>query len=266
MSFKLFQWIFVLLLVASTSLYSEQSKANAQLLLRQISRRSLPFAISETEKTQVNQGGSTALYGELTYTGLQQLLRGPKEGIVTEDDVIFDLGSGNGNTCIYFALHTKGCIGVELSRTRYRASVLVANQANPILSKRGSLVKFYWANMLDFPFGRVPATILFINHLFKADFSCHLFLKIKQEIKTPRKILSLHYPFGIFGTEPGENIEKEENNGFAKYTKCPELASYFEYVGPVYVETSWTRSRPNKRHSGTATFHYILFKPNGSHR
>jgi SAM-dependent methyltransferase len=78
------------------------------------------YQISSRDINNMKQRNSATTYGEVTEQGLNDMLK----GIRKKDKVFADLGSGTGRSVICAALNFNfsRCIGVEMSRDRFRMS------------------------------------------------------------------------------------------------------------------------------------------------
>ena len=76
--------------------------------------------------------GGLPAYGEISYKAVNRVLR---DSFITNDDVLYDLGSGVGKMVLqsYLSFPFKKVIGIELSKHRYAQSMKARN----LLKKKG---------------------------------------------------------------------------------------------------------------------------------
>ena len=110
--------------------------------------------------------GEAGIYGEIVSKGIRRLF---DKIDLTEDDVLYDLGSGTGKVPIQFAVETpcKTNIGIELGETRHKASLRalesLKSSGKDDLVKAAEHCSFHKGNILaDDPCWTYDATVLFI--------------------------------------------------------------------------------------------------------
>jgi hypothetical protein len=103
--------------------------------VRRLFRDVWAYEIPKADERRVRASSGSPLYGEITPASVARLLDHLGVG---EDDVLYDLGSGVGKMVIQAAMTVplRGCVGVELSRTRHEA----AEQALARARKEGLVV------------------------------------------------------------------------------------------------------------------------------
>lgn len=87
--------------------------------------------ISDEERKIITEQGCAPVYGEILNTSLKTLL---DDLHITPNDVFYDLGSGTGKVTIqaYLDYPFKKAVGIELSPTRYKHSIIAKNELKKI--------------------------------------------------------------------------------------------------------------------------------------
>eukprot|EP00931_Biecheleriopsis_adriatica_P010907 TRINITY_DN111978_c0_g1_i1.p1 TRINITY_DN111978_c0_g1~~TRINITY_DN111978_c0_g1_i1.p1 ORF type:complete len:267 (-),score=54.02 TRINITY_DN111978_c0_g1_i1:40-816(-) len=142
------------------------------------------YDLPEDEENMVEGLGGDATYGELSPELLEWLL---SKIVVTDGDVLCDLGSGSGRALLYLALRTGlPAVGVELAPTRHRDAEALLSLAEPFL--RPGQVKLHLGDLAARGGPQKHGTVvLFANKLFSEDFSASALLTLDQ----PRVLLAL---------------------------------------------------------------------------
>lgn len=116
------------------------------------------LSIAENTPTTV-----TDARGEILYQSVVKLLTKIN---LTEDDIIFDLGSGMGKIVLQFFLQTdvREATGIELAPTLHQRALAAAQRVEqdlPMLFSDNRKLNFILGNFLEIPFG--SATVLVMN-------------------------------------------------------------------------------------------------------
>lgn len=100
-------------------------------------------------------------YGEILYAGVNRLIDAMK---ITQDDVLYDLGSGVGKVALQFFIKTpiKKAVGLEAHKERNQSAVQVYNQVKKELPAlfHNRVLDSICENFLEYDF--TDATILFV--------------------------------------------------------------------------------------------------------
>lgn len=116
---------------------------------------------------KITDMGEAGIYGEIVSKGIRRLF---DKINLSEDDVLYDLGSGTGKVPIQFAMETpcKSNIGIELGETRHKASIralesMKTSGKEELVTAAEENIAFYKGNILaDDPCWTSDATVLFI--------------------------------------------------------------------------------------------------------
>lgn len=102
-----------LIVLFNASVYANFSEKNLNTLYEFVSG----FSVDAKEYKAIEDQGGDPLYGEITFQGLEKLLKELKPGA---HDVFYDLGCGVGKVCVQLLFTTPilKCVGIELSSTR----------------------------------------------------------------------------------------------------------------------------------------------------
>lgn len=136
------------------------------------------YNIPTSEIIEMNNKNYSPVYGELTKTGLFDLL----QGINKSNKVFADLGSGSGNVVInainrYPSL--KKSIGIEYSKHRHLLAVAKSKNLSDIKKHK---VNFYNSDMFEKNFKTFD--IIYISNLcFKDALNKKLGIKLSKELK-----------------------------------------------------------------------------------
>ena len=89
--------------------------------------RSDNLPISDKVNQYKNNNSVNSVYGEPCGYEVDRLI---KELDITESDVFYDLGSGNGNVCatVLFGSACKKAVGIELSDTRHNEAIRIKGE------------------------------------------------------------------------------------------------------------------------------------------
>jgi precorrin-6B methylase 2 len=104
----------------------------ATTLLKEIYQDKSGFGIPTEETDMIRAQGGAPTYGEISYQAVDTLL---KDLFITDEDVLYDLGSGVGKVVLqgYLSFPFKKVVGVELSKKRFDQSV----EAKNLLKEKG---------------------------------------------------------------------------------------------------------------------------------
>jgi len=128
--------ITILLVAASAYFFTLQCNKNSfqgnvpfeqvTLLLNELYRDKSGFGIPREEAEIIRATGGLPAYGEISYKAVNRVLRNL---FITNDDVLYDLGSGVGKMVLqsYLSFPFKKVIGIELSKHRYTQSIKARN-------------------------------------------------------------------------------------------------------------------------------------------
>ena len=120
-------------------------------------------------------------YGELTYNGLESILK----NINCKDKIFYDLGSGKGNVIINsikLSPSLNKSIGIELSKQRHREAL---EKLNSLSNSQKSKIKFLNEDILSNNINLNDADIIYISNLcFSDDINRQIAQKLDNEIKS----------------------------------------------------------------------------------
>ena len=133
---KIFNLLLLLTIVISgcrSSLQTNQSKLVKINSTKFINKtyQSRNGVISDEERKIITEQGCAPVYGEILNISLKTLL---DDLHITPNDVFYDLGSGIGKVTIqaYLDYTFKKAVGIELSPTRYKHSIIAKNELQKI--------------------------------------------------------------------------------------------------------------------------------------
>jgi len=111
-----------------------QESLTLRQVMNRIYRDICGFEIPKIEEAAIRKSKGSPIYGEITYASLTKLFNYLE---ISENDIVYDLGSGVGKVVIYTALCTKvgRAIGIELSESRHRDAVKALSEAQQINNK-----------------------------------------------------------------------------------------------------------------------------------
>lgn len=163
-------------------------KAEARRNLKRLYKDVWAYTIPKHEDLKIRKSSGSSLYGEITFASLDKLLTYLKVG---EDDVFFDLGSGIGKVVLQVGMTrpVKKVVGVELSASRFKESILALNEAakQKWVSKRHC--QFVHQNILDANLSK--ATVIYTcSTAFPGTFMKKLARKLAA-VERPLKIVSM---------------------------------------------------------------------------
>jgi SAM-dependent methyltransferase len=170
------------ILATSHNTIKPQKKIDAEKTLQTVYDGLSGFGIGTEEVKKIEAGGGAPTYGEITTKGTDSLINDLDLG---KEDVVFDLGSGEGKFCIQIALETpvKKVVGVELSTSRVRDANTAKNRLEKTKFKAAAKkLEFREENIIDTDLKE--ATAIFSDSLC---FSDDLMKKIAEKIITECK-------------------------------------------------------------------------------
>jgi len=114
--------------------HGNMSFKEATSLLNELYADKSGFGIPAEETEMIRAQGGAPTYGEISYEAVDKVLN---DLCITQEDVLYDLGSGVGKVVLqgYLSFPFKKTVGVELSKKRYDQSV----EAKNLLEKKGLL-------------------------------------------------------------------------------------------------------------------------------
>lgn len=157
------------------------------------------------------------VYGEPCAYEIDNLIQ---ELNINENDVFYDLGSGNGNVCatVLFGSSCKKAVGIELSDTRHNEAIRIKNQIYK-----------------NHPDKTIDKQLIFINDNF---------MNYNYEDATIVFMDSV-----LFENKTINNIEKKlKNNPNIRYfisMKNEYTPIFFKYIKTLNIKASWGSSRFN---------------------
>ncbi len=178
------------------------------------------FNIPNEESELFNKEDAASTYGEITYEGVDQLLRTLH---VTDHDVFYDLGSGVGKMVIQVCLDTpiKKSVGIELSGTRHADAMNIAEQLKKKnYIKQNKMLRFECKNILNADIS--DATIVY---LASTCFSDECMKKVTKKLATLKKGLRVI------------TLRKLPDNEAFTLTATYNLPMTWSNQTPVYVYT-----------------------------
>lgn len=120
----------------------EQQLLSTRKIMNRIYKDLCGFEIPSTDSEAIKKSKGSPVYGEIKHAALDKLLN---YLALTEEDILYDLGSGVGKVVIHCAMTTplKKAIGVELSSARHQEAHIAFSRAcefNPTLKHRAAFL------------------------------------------------------------------------------------------------------------------------------
>jgi len=134
--------IMILLIIAGVYFFTSRCSKNdfkgdmsfeqATTLLNELYKDKSGFGIPSEETELIRTKGGAPTYGEISYKAVDTVLN---DLFITEEDVLYDLGSGVGKMVLqsYLSFPFKKMVGIELSTKRFAHSVA----AKDLLEEKG---------------------------------------------------------------------------------------------------------------------------------